>query len=600
MRGRFLTGWLLSALATMLLGGCQAPRSGLAPGGDMKKMVICLPPSANAGESLAASELALHLRKVFGIEAPILHVAVVTTFDDDVFPAYIGFVPEGVVKPAPGHGGFLVNDEAAYFYGTDLLADRGVTSTIAQALGPESRPATAFALYQYLEEVCGVRWPAPKVITYPPIDPSGIPQAAGTFTPDSKRGKWMETAVAQKDAVLLDDTIQAALELDEVRAGVRQLHLNLWLKRLRLALLQGQEREDVLFDAWCPGAAEELYGNMEPLGKAPTGNLLLRGRLLDWGLAGLMQYVLAQGLESGFEQGFDSLVSDYFNRFGPAYDDVRAYYTAWRDAYVEAAASAPMLHFDYLPSVMSIARLTELSEHLDRATGRSGLTESAKNQLDRLLMGHEQTMLMLEAHDALTRATPDTLAAALEQVRHLVAVRSHLKSSVLVDFVQLAQSEIRACDLVGLRFLQLTVGLTPSAKVETWRGMHEFSPATDVNGGLEVDVEALQEWPPLDLAGQPGPSAERYAWCTALVVNPVPDHLRSKAFVVIWGLAEGARVFFNGVEMTASEERPVGSAKFAIPQFAFSDQPRQALLLQMPEVARVFPCRGAWFMTVSE
>ncbi len=589
MKNRILTGLILLSLTTLLT-GCRTS----TPVGDVSKnIVICLPGEATPVQSLAASELALHLKTVLKIDAPIVYVNdASTSFDGTVFPFYIGFAPPGTALPAPGHGGYKVTAADGYFYGNDVMVEHENLNSVVRALHPEGRPGTAFALYQYLEKDCGIRWPEPKIIFYPAELTSGFPSGSGTFVPLEK-GQWVEAARGADTASLLPKGLRSTLALDSVRDGVRQLHNNLWMKRLRLSLLPGVEHSDVLFDAWCPGSARTLYGTMATLTDAPARNLLLKGRLLDWGLAGLMRYTLAQGMATGFEEDFSDFAEDYFRSFGPAEDDVRSYYQEWEGVY-DRAAAANLLHFAALPGIVSLADLNKMTKWLDQAVLRPGLSDSAKQQLDRLVVGHEHTIMMLETHEALKDATVESLPAALERVQHLIATRGQLKTLVLTDFVRLTETEVASMDLAGVRFALLADGLTPSTKVADWRMKQESLDAS--NGSVSIDE--LMNWEVLEDVER-GSFGASIIYGTA-VETSVPDRLRDHAVLLVWGMESGTKVFLNGVELSSQQDNPAGSARFAIPASAFTDAGRQVLVLAPPSDARVRPCRDAWFMTESK
>ena len=173
---------LFAAVLTglMLTGTLSAAEANLTV--DPARTVIV----SESGQNAAAAELKTHLDLITGKSIPILNPGQIKSGS---YAFYVGKVPAGVpVKFQPEEARWKVTPKAAYFYG-------------------DKNSGTLYAVYDFLENELGVRWPYPGDIAFEPQEKLKIRNRQNSWIPSLNirqiRG-YKDRAVNQWQRRLLD------------------------------------------------------------------------------------------------------------------------------------------------------------------------------------------------------------------------------------------------------------------------------------------------------------------------------------------------------------------------------------------------------------
>ena len=204
-------------LAAMIAAGTSCASTAKALSINPKKSVIVLK-KYDPVKSLAAKELAKHLKLITGVNIPI-----VKSNPGGKYVFYVGMRPKGDSRKLKAEESiYKITPEAAWFYGDDN----------GKTLHSRSRTGTLFAVYNLLDRELGVKWIAPgdDGIVFKPSKKLKLSSGTYDWIPKlSMRG--IRTGYG-KHVKNTDIPKQFHLSAKENKA--KQNESLLWLKRMRM------------------------------------------------------------------------------------------------------------------------------------------------------------------------------------------------------------------------------------------------------------------------------------------------------------------------------------------------------------------------------
>lgn len=202
---------------------------------DLTNAVIVKPASPKKVVEYAALELQTHLQLLNGGVA----VPIATSAGAGKFPFYVGTRPTADTNAtyAAEEARWLIAADAVWLYGNDNDVS-GTGDIVTDALDSSARPGSLFAVYEFLENYCGIKWveSGANGITY---------TAQSTLTPANGSGSWapqlnqrkIRLAYSDKfrtDTILADGAVPDEIKFTDAEFDARALDERVWMRRMRM------------------------------------------------------------------------------------------------------------------------------------------------------------------------------------------------------------------------------------------------------------------------------------------------------------------------------------------------------------------------------
>ncbi|OGV72302.1 MAG: hypothetical protein A3K19_02585 [Lentisphaerae bacterium RIFOXYB12_FULL_65_16] len=507
-------------LISLALSGCAVlrPRTALQVAPD--HAVIVVPLQASSVARFAAEELSRHLELVTGNPVRVLQGN--NSPPAGAYLFHVGACRDSTRPPlAPEEGRYEIDEVATYFYGDDRIATPDPDFRREVVAHPENCTGTLFAVYEFLDRECGVRWVAPGAAgtVAPHVQQLALRSGRHAWKPALARRELQAPALAWE---ILSQT-QAGLPPDarvsRVDAAARGWEFQLWCRRQRLGRHEatGPSTDNVaaIDTGITPKAVGTELARLRRTAKTPpvfgfaglaTQTGLPMGREL-WafdlvaaathaGVAGvcwevapdtgwpqsLACYAVARALA---HPGTDFAVceAEYCAPFGAAAFDVKQYLRYWRNHWEKKLqpAYAKVSSQGQGDWVLGLYRSLERYYSLDDfrhsvAFLHEGLTRELspveRRRLEEFLLRHEHAEMLFLAIQNLNTAGDSAHAAevAVATARRLSAFRHDFRRYLCDGLPSLEAQERRCGDTTGTTWAELFAAARPSRRLSgQWR-----------------------------------------------------------------------------------------------------------------------------------
>jgi len=552
---------LALAPALLALCGCVALRPAPLVRPPADACVILTPQHASGIHRFAAEELAQSLQAATGRRIPVR-----TETDkapEGLYALHVGIRAPGDEAPlAPEEGRCAITETSAYFYGDDavIAADPAARR---EALNPANRAGTLFAVYEFLERECGVRWvvPGARGTIVPSRDPLALRCGRTSWRPRLQQRRMRDASWDWASLGPLQLDAPAELRVTQRAAADRLAESLLWLRRhrletraprragaplgaaeqapappvefLRLPAGTGVQRAAALWrEARKPSErtvihqSDALLANVGlPLGREKQLFDLFQVGLrhdmagtdyaflpISWWLDGLACYALARA-HTHPETPFSVWEAEFCSLFGAAAFDVKQYYRYWRRHFTEKIAPARDRAVDAGWGSWETGLCLTVGDHFSLNDFRTSvgflhdaltreLAPEEKSRLQELVLAHEHAELVFLALEAVNRTndTPEKLEKALTWARRLADFRRHFQQHLRGALPRLAAQEKRLGDVTGGEWAGLFKDADPVRRLPLeWRFRPDPEDVGEEKRWCEAGVVALGTWVPATL-----------------------------------------------------------------------------------------------------
>jgi len=251
-----------------------------------------------------------------------------------------------------------------------------------------------------------------------------------------------------------------------------------------------------------------------------------------------------------------AVLAEYYAGFGPAAEEVRAYFDCWAARSEDLAAGMSDGWHGYVARLHEIwtdEMFAQARPLLDAATVAAGGDRESAARVAFLEQGFEHARLTAEV--ARVFAETDDLAARLEVLGRLDRMRAQMAGSSVANlpmiqwletryFERWPTAELEGREIIGQLPLEWRLRWDPE---EVGQAQGWFDPAIDAADWLEVSVRSAWEKQPVGEAWREehGRDYDGLAWYR--VEFDVPEALRGRRVFLLFGAVdEGATVWVNG------------------------------------------------------
>lgn len=584
--GLILQFALLSFLVVTIFTGCRVLHRQAIIGTAGKPPVIYFPENPTLDQREAASELADMLKLAFDFEVipeKLINREKKERRNEKRFRFMVGFLPpkEEQAESSDDNYFYKIKRDTVYFYGGKTDSDgRNVSQENSSAGSYPAHPGLTLAVYSFLENEMGYRWlmPGRRGFYYP-----DSPVVLSSGKRERVEPVYLPYHRFPKEE---KDLIENPFIPEELRLSARNRNrLNElrqdWL--LHFGFLPAEE--EYKEKKTSPDSAVSYRDDRDVFFFPGDETRLLRtekeklaGRIAsdlfdfwNWGSADFGFYGVLITIRDR-DTMFDQVMADYTAGMKSSAEPVKKYFQYWADIFNQDKKTRQKRIWSVFSEYYQPEKLRERGDFLLKALENDELSESAKFRIELLLVGHEHLRITANAHEKLLNAESNrSLMQALAQIKRLREWRERFLEIVLFDIAGLIARELEHGDLAGIHFYNLVEDLKPVGRFSSWQRQDKNELTSYV---AELKIQERKE-------------------------------IKQSARIVIWGLAQDTKVFFNDTELKIYEggnPAQAGSGKFEIPEEAFKNQEKQELRLRLKEEAPDFPppCGASWLMTATE
>ncbi|OAM88161.1 DUF4838 domain-containing protein [Termitidicoccus mucosus] len=203
---------------------------------DFERCMIVIPNKRNEVVKYAIDELAAHIKLISGVDVPIAKKA-----EKGKFPIYVGiqFPDDKTEFKTEEARWVLTPNKGIYLYGRDKIGGKkeAIKTYKDAALSSGTEAGTLFAVYEFLENVLGIRWvePGPKGTACTPAKSFSYTPSAGSYKPQLIQ-RHMRAAYSEnfRARAIADGFIPADLQLSGEEFAQRQDDEQVWRRRMRM------------------------------------------------------------------------------------------------------------------------------------------------------------------------------------------------------------------------------------------------------------------------------------------------------------------------------------------------------------------------------
>jgi len=190
-----------------------------------EKSEIIIPENANPIVQFSAEELQKHLELISKHKIPIS-----SKKTNAPFKFYVGIISENDKTPLnPEEARYRITPSSVYIYGDDAMLEN-IQAPLGSVLARSNRAGTLFAVYCFLEDQFGIKWPEPG-------DDRIVFTVQKNFNLPEKNYSWAPKLVRRCIRPIYNETMQDVpekLRWTETEYAKRGNDIQIWLKRMRM------------------------------------------------------------------------------------------------------------------------------------------------------------------------------------------------------------------------------------------------------------------------------------------------------------------------------------------------------------------------------
>ena len=229
----------------------------------VKPLVIYVKSDADDIKKFAATELQKHLYLITGVLPEIRESNKIIHLDEISF--FVGIRPRekdiGVLKAEESR--YIIEGQKVYLYGDDKIVKHG-KNILETAIYQRNRTGTLFAVYDFLFNELGIRWPEPgdRGIIYEKQTLSQLKDHQFSWIPKYdfrifRIAQWQWKRLVRKK-IITNTEIPDLFRFSEKEINERYVEEAVWFRRMKLGMHNKPEYGHAFTHYW------EEYGNEHP------------------------------------------------------------------------------------------------------------------------------------------------------------------------------------------------------------------------------------------------------------------------------------------------------------------------------------------------